>query len=304
MTKINRERVEEIYDRLPVLVVDLDPNPVERGPDYLQATISKVRGHLNEVSVYLQEVMRVKASLESEYEMANASYQVASADLMANDDRVSRLPAVQDRVAMINVILNEDYEQLLKKKAAFTDINHVEKAIVHRRRELENTLSALKLQVSLFRSDIRTGAFYGDEHPKGRGDKWSDPAADALGSDDIEQLMAEAEVELKEEVKSEASKKKKSAPFVKSFDDLGDDADLLLCSECGEPLIDGEDGSLTCKNGHGGGLTPEPEDLDSESGLESKSEEKPELNEEEDPDVTAFLNEEDDFSDVLDGLGN
>jgi len=377
---LNPKRVEEIYDRLPQLVVELDPNPADRGPAYLQDLISKVRGYLNEVSVYIQEVIRVKNGLESELEALNSSFEIASNELMATDTRVSGLPAVQDRLAMINVILRTDYQTILDKRREVNEVGYVEKAVRHRHRELEQTMSAIRLQRSLLQTDIRTGAFYGDENINSRGDKWN---AD-IESDEIGRLLAEAEAEVEAELAngntppetplpeaktkkpSEATKPPKKTPeppkkaseppkkapeppkppepLAQATDDdddllslLGElgvgesrspastpasvellsdyDADvspeettMLFCSVCGEPQRQCP-GGLVCSNGHGGAPSketnesPSPEAEPAPKAASKKtSKAKGPAVEEEDPDVAAFLSDEDEFADIFDAL--
>lgn len=330
-SRLDPKQVEDIYEQLPTLVLELDPDPVHRGPDYLQDAISKVRGMLNTTGVYLQRVLRFKAFLDKELLAASSSFEVASNDLMATDERVSRLPAVQDRIAMTNVILRRERRDILEKEQAVQEVTYLEKAVRHRHKELESTMSAIRLQTSLFKADIRTGAFYGDENSKSRGDD----VADSLDPDEIDRLMEESESEVQAETDSiedadlnledflgspapvEPKKAEKPKPEPKKaekpksrrskkeldledFDlDLGDD--LLICSVCGETQYD-TPGGLTCKNGHGGAPSKDPS-LDGdepEAPIESQLEVKPEAEPlEEDPDVSAFLDEEDDFADVL-----
>lgn len=316
---MNLKRVEAIYDRLPELVLELDPDPVGRGPDYLQNLISKVRGYLNETSVYLQDVLRAKASLESDLEALTASFEISSNELMVTDDRVRRLPAIQDRLAMINVILSEAYRAILEKKREVNNIGYVEKAVRHRHKELDNTMSAIRLQRSLLQSDARTGAFYGDENSKSRGDTWrgkeaSDPADD-IESDDIDRLLAETEAEQAAEAEVgqdvEAPEPESLGDqldgLLSGYDDdvCPEDEPLLCCNDCGEPLVETPTG-MACKNGHGPKPVKEPEPIpEPKSVSKPKGTKKPKAApkvEDDDPDVVAFLDDEDDFADIFDEL--
>lgn len=319
---LNPNRVEQIYDRLPQLVVALDPDPAGRGPAYLQDLISKVRGFLNEVSVYIQEILRVKNGLESELDTLNSSFEIASNELMATDARVSNLPAVQDRLAMINVILRTEYQAILDKRREVNEISYVEKAVRHRHRELEQTMSAIRLQRSLLQTDLKTGAFYGDENISSRGDKWQ--GASDIESDDIGKLLAEAEAEVEAELgkpgkplPSRASSKPK--PISQAIEDadlldlLGYDVDVspedtLFCSVCGEPQKQTASG-LVCSNGHGGAPSTETPLKEEEAPKAAPKEvpkatpkESPKDTEKEDPDVAAFLDDADEFADIFDAL--
>jgi hypothetical protein len=321
---LDPKRLEEIYDRLPELVLELDPDPAGRGTAYLQDLISQTRGMLNEVGVYLQEILREKGLLESDLEMLTASFEIGSNELLANDDRVSRLPAVQDRLAMINVILCDEYRVILDRKREVNDATYAEKAVRHRHRELEQTMSAIRLQRSLLQTDMRTGAYNGDENSQGRGDSWRGDASDDIESDDIDRLLAETEAEqvaeaakvvpispevvLPEPEKKEPLGKDQLNDLLGGYDDdvCPEDEPLLCCSECGEPLVEGTSG-VTCKNGHGGKAPElpapaEPEPPKASKAKASKAKASKAKVEPEDPDVASFLDDEDDFADIFDAL--
>lgn len=163
------ERIEEICSALATLVVPLDPDPAARGPKYLQDLISKTRGYLNEVSTYLSEVLRERHRLELHLDALEGAFAISSDDLLATDRRVSMLPSIQDRQSMINVLLSKDRKEIQNCKREIKNLGYVERAVRHRHKELEGTMSAIRLQRSLVESELRTGAYYGDESDESRG---------------------------------------------------------------------------------------------------------------------------------------
>src|SRR5690606_2931548 len=50
-----------------------------------------------------------------------------------------------------------------RTKREITNLKHIEKVIRHRKQELDNTMSTLRLQSSLLRDQLRSGLSYGDE---------------------------------------------------------------------------------------------------------------------------------------------
>lgn len=192
---MNDDRVQEIYGTLEKLVIELDRDPAARGPGYLQDLISKTRGYLNRASFFLTEVLRELHEEEMDLEALEAEFGVTSDDLMANNRQVSTLPAIQDRLAMVNVMLSAQRREILAKKRILKNLGHVERVIRHRHKELENTMSAIRLQRSLLETEIRTGAFYGDESDQSRGTRWNKtttPDDDDMSGDEIERLLREA----------------------------------------------------------------------------------------------------------------
>jgi hypothetical protein len=156
-------RVRQILDRLPQLVVELDPDPVTRGPAHLQKAIFTTRSYLNETGVLIQEVLRYLGGLEGELDARETLFQIRSDELMAEDDRVTSRPSIRDREAMINVIEREARAEILRLRQRVREVQSIEKAVRHRHRELEHTMSAIRLQRGLIQTEVKTGSFYGDE---------------------------------------------------------------------------------------------------------------------------------------------
>ncbi len=182
------ERVEEICAALAGLVVTLDPDPAARGPKYLQDLISRTRGFLNEVSTYLSEVLRERHRLEMQLDALEGAFAISADELLANDRRVSMLPSIQDRQSMINVLLSKERREIQNCKREIKTLGHVERAVRHRHKELESTMSAIRLQRSLVESELRTGAYYGDESDESRGTWGRRPGAPPAGAlDDMDE---------------------------------------------------------------------------------------------------------------------
>jgi hypothetical protein len=96
------------------------------------------------------------------------AYELSSDHLLATDNRVTRLPNIDDRKAMIGYILIEDRTQILNLQRTLKELGFVDKAIRHTHKELDNTMSAIRMQKSLIDTEFRTGAFYGDENDASR----------------------------------------------------------------------------------------------------------------------------------------
>lgn len=237
---MNPERVAEVYDELAKLVVELDSDPVARGPGYLQDLIAKVRGYLNHVSIYVQEAHRERHDRERELDALQAAFDVESDRMLSEDKRVARQPNIADRTAMINLILGDERREIDQVKRELRSLGHVEKAVKHRQKELDNTMSAIRLQRSLIQAEIRTGSFYGDESEKSRGDAWKKKSApaddedvDELDDDELSELMAAAEKQITDEAAAE------SEPAAESTE--SEDGPLQLAEETTVVPVSSED---------------------------------------------------------------
>lgn len=190
---MDTKRAKKIYAELEDLVIHLPSDPSGLGPDYLREQISICRGYLNTASFHLQKILQEKHLLSMQLDGLKAAFQVQSDDLLANDVRVKNLPAVEDRLAMINVILASDAREIKRVESELSNLGHVEKVVRLRKGELDNTMSAIRLQRSLLKDQLRTGSFYGDESNQGRGS--ADPV-DEMDGADLDAILDEAEAEL------------------------------------------------------------------------------------------------------------
>lgn len=266
---MEQARVNEIYDHLTTLVVELDSNPAALGPAYLQDLISKVRGYLNQVSVFMQETLRERHELEDDLARKEAAFEIRANGLLTEDARVTRLPNIDDRKAMINVILSDDRAAILDLGVDIRNLTAVEKVVKHRQRELERTMSEIRLQRSLIQSELKTGSFYGDETEDGREATWGrQPAKDPINQTELDRLMAEADEELVE--------------GVEEADEEADDPSASEAMSVDMDVID----------------EPSPE----QPKGNGKSEPAPADDVVEDPDIAAFLDGSEDFDDLFEDM--
>lgn len=184
------ERVDEIYADLESMVVELHSDPASLGPLYLQDLIAKTRGYLNRVSLLMQEVGREALALTRQLDSYEVAYQASYDELLVEDEEVRNLPSIEDRRAKINLILKDDRKHINKTKKALKELGFVEKAVKHRYKDLESTVSSIRMQKSLIDVDTRTGAYHGDDTDTSRGTTTARPrkavfaGGDPFASDD------------------------------------------------------------------------------------------------------------------------
>ena len=186
------ERIKAIYAELEKYVVQLHPDPRMLGPHYLNDLIATTRNYLNAVSRIQLEAHEEKQYLARDTRAHEAALQISSDDLLANDERVRRLPSIEDRKATVSVFLRAEKQIIETLKATMQDVDYVEKAVRHRHKELTATMSEIKLQRALIRDEIDTGAMYGDERTYGAGKRGrSNPiAVDEFSDDELDKLLA------------------------------------------------------------------------------------------------------------------
>ena len=160
---MNLDRVTQIYTALSRYEIELDPDPLTRGPKYLQGVTAQCRNYLNAVSQLMLEVHQEKQILARQLRARETAFQASFDHMLANDERVRRLPNIEDRKSTCRIFLRDDLREIDGIKAQTGDLEFVEKAIRHRHRELTATMNEIKLQKGLVQAELATGAFYGDE---------------------------------------------------------------------------------------------------------------------------------------------
>lgn len=313
------EEVQKIYAQIDQYIVELDPNPAARGPRYMMEQISRTRGYLNSCGVLASKLAQQRHRLMTKLNGLQTAFDVGYNELLVNDNRVTRLPAIEDRRAMINMIQRDEYAAIQKVKHALTDVEHVEKAVRHRHRELEATMSAIRLQKSLVDIEVRAGGQYGDER---------DPEAGGVGvpeDDEISNLFdgklpefededesesedeesSEAEPEGEESSEDEGSDDSEAEPEESSEDD-GFDIDGLLDDDDAQSdeAASDEPGEAASDEAATDEAEDEPDAEPQDGGEDDGDDPKEsdgEAEDEEDPDVENFL-EGEDFAELFEDL--
>lgn len=224
------ERVEKIFDRLGQLEITLPPDPAGAGPEYLAELASQCRGYLNEVSHYLQEVLVEAVNLNYRLNLLETAYKIKSDDMLTNDASVKDLPSLVDRQAKIGSLLKNDFQEIETVKGDLRNNANVEKVVKMRMRELDNTMSTIRLQKSLITTTLTTGSDYGDTSSEGRGQDVMRPKRRLL-IDDSDDMISSFDFTLKSDGESVDS----LAGVEEASEDIGLDASLTSDEVESEP---------------------------------------------------------------------
>lgn len=162
---MNDERVEEIFARLAEINIELDYDPIERGPKFLNHMVAKCRNSTTEVQKYMRECQMFIRTIQRQLRTAEARFQIEYNELMANDPDIAKMRAHSraDREALANTKLREQIEEINQLELAVTDAGHVETVIDSKLRELRDVNRDIRLQKRLIEDEIETGAFWGTD---------------------------------------------------------------------------------------------------------------------------------------------
>jgi hypothetical protein len=309
------ERIEEIYNALDNMSVKLDPDPVTRGPLYMQELISLTRGYLNEVGVYIQEAHRERHRLEMTKEALEMVFQARSDELLVEDTRVVNLPSIDDRRSMINIILREERKEIASLAGSLKAVSLVEKALRFRHKELDATMSAIRVQRSLILMELGNGSIYGDESDSSRGSKWGrkkhsppTPSPDIVSDgddDDLDKDLAQQMAGLNGSGEGGSEPEKESDPEAKPAPEPEAPAPQAKTVAPKQPIVpESDDVSLGEDNDDFDSFLSMGVSDDTAEAIPDPAPEKKQSARsvpKEDPDVEGFL-EEDEFSDFLESI--
>ena len=163
--------IDAIFEKMDGLVLSLVRDPSTAGPTYFQEIIAECRNYLNEASLVVAKLNREKYLITMDLRAREDVFSLDYDDLLANDERVKSLASVEDRKATANYLLRDQKKEINTLKNRLHAVEAVLKVAVHRNRELNSTMTAIKDQRKLLQTELAAGAFYGDERvPKSKRD--------------------------------------------------------------------------------------------------------------------------------------
>lgn len=188
-------RIEAIYEELGKYSVDLSADAWSLGPRHIHELISRTRGFINSVTFILQEILQERQRLDREKHAAESVFSLESDRLLAENDHVRRMPAIDDRKSTINVLLRDHVRRIQELTSQLLDLSYVEKVVKTRYSELKATMSDIKAQRALIRDAIDSGSYYGDETETSRGTSMPSAASDSssvpgFSEDEFDQEMS------------------------------------------------------------------------------------------------------------------
>ena len=186
---MKEEKVDKIFTRCEEINVELDPNPIQRGPNYLNKMVAECRNHTTEIQEYKREVIQKKLKVERKLNRKKTEHELKFNDLMANDERVVERSSKSDREAKANDILEDLNSEIKELESELTDLKHVESIIESKLRELRDVNRDIRLQKRLIEDEIDTGSFWGQDNSDEAGEKVNKKEADF----DMSELVEEEE---------------------------------------------------------------------------------------------------------------
>jgi len=165
---LDDNRMGEIFAYIDSAGIELDPDPIRRGPKYLNTQVAECRNLMNNIQVFEREVARERLGYDRTLNRLESSYELQFNDLLANDPNVNQKTSVRDREATVKTRLKSLMSEIVDLKRKTTDLGHVETVIQSKLRELKDVNRDIRLQMRLIEDEIKLGNFWGDQSDSGQ----------------------------------------------------------------------------------------------------------------------------------------
>lgn len=159
---MDENRINEILKVVEEKSVNLDEDPISKGPKWLNAKVAKCRNLTTKIQAYEREVERSIMVFERKLNKLEAEYEMKLNDKLANDNSVKQLTSSKDRQAKAEDLLRDLKQEILEVETDMTDFKHVRSVIKSKVRELREVTSNIRLQRDLIKQELKLGADQGD----------------------------------------------------------------------------------------------------------------------------------------------
>lgn len=161
MKLMDIETVNNIYEEVSGMTLELDPDPIRYGPESLQKKNATVQN-------FLSRLERISTDVNHKYHIAQRTrlrksniLEMRTKDLIANDEHVRSGASIKDRTARAHMILRSEVEEVDDLDLMLGDCELVLKVLSTKRNELKNLQQRIKDQFKMVQEEINLGGRWG-----------------------------------------------------------------------------------------------------------------------------------------------
>lgn len=159
--------VDQIFEAISKMEVELDVDPLQYGPKRLNNKIVEARGHLTECERIFLDVSRLLQKFKSVNRDLEVEFEISKKELFANDPEVRALPHVTDREALATMKLRSHVEEMNKISRNVPDLEALMTVIKAKRTDLKDVQGRIRDQIRLCHEEIGLGGIWGSKPPPG-----------------------------------------------------------------------------------------------------------------------------------------
>jgi hypothetical protein len=161
------EVVDQVYEQLRDMGIDLDEDPLSHGPKRIQQKIAQVRNMMTVVQRYYQVIAQKDHILKRALNASEALLKIGTMELFAHDPEVKQCRSVKDREALAHTKLSKEVREKIRYSAAVFETETLLQALKVKERDLKDTATQLGRQMRLCQDEIGLGRRWGKDEIKG-----------------------------------------------------------------------------------------------------------------------------------------
>lgn len=165
MQPVTPEYIEEVFNALEAMTVELDDDPLEYGPRRLAHKVAETRTHLSRCEQISLQIARLLQQYKRGHRAAQLEFDLKLQHMLANDPEVRAGRNVADRNAIATVKLNEQRETMSHMEVVIQDLDVVMTAIKSKRADLRDVQGRLRDQMRLCQEEVGLGGKWGSKSP-------------------------------------------------------------------------------------------------------------------------------------------
>lgn len=228
---VDPERIEKFYTDLAKMQVELDPDPLERGPKRINQKTAECRRLLSITERLWTEASQDVHWYRRQHRKISADFELQVQELITNDPDVRAGRNITDRTAVAHVKLRKEREEINRLQFAIDDLEAVLLVIRTKRNDLKDIASRLRDQLKICQEEIALGGRWGISRPqRGKGLSLSKPDTapvdlDPEVSDLLDDVLSQGDDE--EEVSESGDSEAESAPAAAVVEEVSNVDEVL-----------------------------------------------------------------------------
>lgn len=200
---VEQKYIDDIFASLTGMDLQLDPNPIEFGPQALNEKTAILRGFLSATEKIFMEISHKLAKFKRDLLVSENEYKISITRLIAEDPHVRSGRSQAEREAFAQSRLSELTNKIDDLKLAVNDLDELLKVIKAKRTDLKDLQGRLRDQLKLCQEQIALGQKWGSSAPP---PTLAEVISTVPTVDDLDAIFAEA-------LGENQSKKDPSHPF-------------------------------------------------------------------------------------------
>ncbi len=163
---VDLEYINDVYQKLSNMDVQLDPDPIEFGPSKLNNKTAEARKYLSQTEKIFMQVSQNLHKYKRDLLISETQYDLEQTKLMANDPHVRSGRSQQEREALASTQLVHIQSKINSCKLAVHDLEDVLKVIKAKRTDLKDLQGRIRDQLKLCQEQISLGQRWGQKVDK------------------------------------------------------------------------------------------------------------------------------------------